>query len=205
MGFPPVTFPRLREALIFAVLFVGLFVGLFVLFVLFVFVFFVLLRVWAGLCTLLMDGTCRAGKRPQQLRHTGGLAPHPCAARGWRPPSFTKVLKAQLLQGVDIVETMASSRSVGRLCCERGSASDRGPSPPPERGPRGRGRSAEPEQVSVSASGVASSTPLMRPRGAGFERSRSPGDASHSCPWFGAKPSLGLTQRGGGRLIPCQP
>ena len=121
------------------------------------------------------------------------------------PRVFTKVLIAQLLQGVDIVETMASPRSVGRLCCERGSASDRGPSPPPERGPRGRGRSAEPEQVSVSAGGVASSTPLMRPRGAGFERFRSPGDASHSCPCFGAKPSLGLTQRGGGRLIPCQP
>ena len=65
------------------------------------------------------------------------------------PRVFTKVLIAQLLQGVDIVETMASPRSVGRLCCERGSASDRG------------------------------------------------------C--FGAKPSLGLTQRRGGRLIPCQP
>ena len=181
------------------------FVCLFVLFCFVLFCFFVLLRVWAGLCTLLTDGTCRAGKRPQQLRHTGGLAPHPCAARGWRPPSFNKSVDSTAPTRGGHRETMASPRSVGRLCCERGSASDRGRSPPPERGPRGRGRSVEPEQVSVSASGVASSTPLMRPRGAGFERSRSPGDASPSCPCFGAKPSLGLTQRRGGRLIPCQP
>ena len=89
MGFPPVTFPRLREALIFAVLFVGLFVGLFVLFVLFVFVFFVLLRVWAGLCTLLMDGTCSGEEAAATPAH-GWTCSSPVCRERLEAPEFSQ-------------------------------------------------------------------------------------------------------------------